>query len=188
MIRSIMVAAALLVGTVSAHASTLDFASEGFGNLHQSALKLDQATVYSGSDSLFVGAGGIGNSICALSSRHWHCANDLHVGFSAPVANLSFSVGGFQHGDKVRLSVFDAAGRLAGKLGLARGGAFDLSGFGTISALFFDDRSKAGGVSYGDFNYDALAPVPLPASLPLLLAGIGAIGFARKKRNSARHG
>lgn len=185
MIRSIVVAAALFVGTVSAHASTLDFAEMGSGNLHKNALTLAQATVYSGSDSLYVGAGGMGNSVCALSSKKWNCANDLYIGFAAPVTNLSFDVGGFQQGDKVRLSVFDAAGEFAGRLGLTRGGTFDLTKFSDISALFFDDRSKAGGVSYGNFSYEAIAPVPLPASLPLLLAGIGAIGFARKKRKSA---
>lgn len=185
MLRSLAVMTALMLGTVSANASVLDMTEAGSGNLGQSSAHLSDATLHSGSDGLYVGAGGIANSICALDSKNWSCANDLYLGFTSTVENLSFEVGGFQSGDKARLSIFNAAGQVAGKLKIARGGLFDLSGFGEISALFFDDRSKSRGVSYGNFTYDAVAPVPLPASLPLLLAGIGLIGFARKKRKSA---
>jgi len=185
MLRAAAAAAALLIGSLSAHADVLDLTELGNGNLNQSTAVFTGATATSGADSLFVGAGSISNSVCALDTRNFDCANDLHLGFTAPVENLTFDVGGFQFGDDVRVSVFDANGQASGNVEILRGGLFDLSSFGQISSLFFDDRSTARGVSYGNFTYDAIAPVPLPASLPLLLAGIGAIGFARKKRNSA---
>lgn len=183
MVRSIAIVVALLVGAVSAQATTLDFSEAGSGNLNQKSLHLDAGSVYSGADSLYVGAGGIDGSICALSTSNWNCANDLYIGFQAPVTDLSFDVGGYGYGDFVKVSVFDGAGDFTDRFNIHRGGSFDLSGYGSISGLFFDDRSRASGVSYGNFDY--VAAVPLPASLPLLLAGIAGLGFARRKRDAA---
>lgn len=185
MLKTIAISAVLMLGSVTAHASVLDFTEAGSRSLGTSTLNLPDASLYSGGDGLFVGAGTLENSICALDTPRFSCANDLFLDFMSNVEKLTFEVGGFQTGDRVRVSIFDGTGDVAGKVNILRGGLFDLSGFGTISALFFDDRSSSGGVSYGNVSFDAVAPIPLPASLPLLLAGIGAIGFARKKRKSA---
>jgi len=48
----------------------------------------------------------------------------------------------------------------------------------------------SGGVA-NDFGYwklDSLTPVPLPAALPLLLAGLGALGVARRRSSTANQG
>jgi len=77
------------------------------------------------------------------------------------------------------------------------GGNFDTVGlaFKDGLSLFADTvRFRATGVGTSDddsFNVTAaglkVAPVPVPAAFPLLLAGLGALGFAarRKKRNTA---
>ncbi|MEL7133288.1 MAG: VPLPA-CTERM sorting domain-containing protein [Pseudomonadota bacterium] len=57
-----------------------------------------------------------------------------------------------------------------------------------------DSGVKTGAAGYGDMNYDFLAnddpvtqnppPVPLPAGLPLLVAGLGALTFLRRRKTA----
>lgn len=69
---------------------------------------------------------------------------------------------------------------------------FDFSDFG-IAAVFFDELTlladgSADIVGVVQLIDDAPAPVPLPASLPLLLGGLGAFGLSRRRRAARRGG
>ena len=62
-------------------------------------------------------------------------------------------------------------------LEISYGGSFTDGAFG------FYNYSQAN-VEYAGITADPLPGVPLPASLPLLLAGFGALGLARRRRKS----
>ncbi|QCO56564.1 VPLPA-CTERM sorting domain-containing protein [Pseudorhodobacter turbinis] len=56
---------------------------------------------------------------------------------------------------------------------------------GGAGYLNFAGGDVIGTVSYAFDSGVVVAPVPLPAGLPLLLAGLGAMGFVRRRRNKA---
>lgn len=61
---------------------------------------------------------------------------------------------------------------------------FDLGGnFSSGTFGFYNYSQQA--VRYGTLDIEALPAVPLPASLPLLLAGIGGLGLIRRMRRTA---
>lgn len=65
---------------------------------------------------------------------------------------------------------------------------FDLTGFTGVKTLTFNFKGHSGAIDDLRFATPDLAepePVPLPAGLPLLLAGLGAIGIVSKRRKAA---
>ncbi len=56
---------------------------------------------------------------------------------------------------------------------------------GGAGYLSFAGGDVIGTVSYAYDTGVVVAPVPLPAGMPLLLAGLGAMGFVRRRRNKA---
>jgi ABC-type sulfate transport system permease component len=60
----------------------------------------------------------------------------------------------------------------------------DLSGFGPLRTIVFDNTAATGaGYAYGEMTYTLVdAVVPLPATLPMLLAGAGALVLAGRRR------
>ena len=127
--------------------------------------------------NLLVGVGG-GNAICAFSLAQT-CDDDLRIDFTGGATGLSFEVGGAQAGDLVLLTVLGPGGDAAGGREIAEDGRVDLSGFGTVTALLFEDRSTELGVSYGDVTFEPAA-IPLPAGIALLLGGLGALRVQRR--------
>lgn len=94
-------------------------------------------------------------------------------GFSQDHKKISFGGGDFDFGNKFG----DKKDKLK-DLGDHLSGLLDHKG---------DKKDKFGGFGGGkwgdkDFNPNDCAPVPLPASLPLLLGGIGLLGAAKRRR------
>jgi hypothetical protein len=119
------------------------------------------------------------------------CRADFSVDFTLPFVNVSFITTGWNDGDSVLVSVFNGLTNL-GSVAVGGNGLVDLAGFGTITSLLFDDSSSAagGGASFGNFQINLASngppdngtDVPLPAALPMLLAGLGAMGGMRRLR------
>lgn len=169
-----LLAAALALGVASAaSAATLDFTAYPAGFQGTTVLNLPEATVTSLADDLYRGAGGIPDSICSISGGI--CTGDMRIEFTTDVSNLSFVAGGFAPGDFVAVSAFDGNNDLLGSIDIAAEGAFGFGALGGIRALFFADSSSAAGLTFGDFSFDQEdggTGVPLPATLPLLFAGL----------------
>lgn len=181
LLASFVLAAGSFFATGSAQAASLNLTSLGSGFLGTTSVSPAGAVVSTpdGTD-LFRGAGGIANSICAIDGNV--CEADLEVDFTSSVENLSFQAGGYNSGDYVQLSIYDPSNALLGTTDINADGVYDLSSYGTIGRLFFDDSSTGAGFVFGNFTFDVSANVPLPAGLPLLVAGLGALGMIRRNR------
>lgn len=171
-----------LVGTAgAASAATLSTGPLGSGLFGATVAVLPEATITSfGDDLFFGGADGRSDSFCAIAGG---CAADMEIAFTAPVSNLTFATGGFGPGDSVLVSAFDEMDDFLGSILVEADTTVDFTAFASIGRLFFDDSSTASGFGYGTFSFDVgMAPIPVPASLPLLLAGFGALAFARRRK------
>lgn len=60
-----------------------------------------------------------------------------------------------------------------------------VSGMNTLTFLTRDTGGNVAGFRVGELSVDQVAPVPLPAALPMTLAGLGALGLFRRSRRRA---
>lgn len=177
--------AMLAIATTNpAKALTLDFTSVGSGFLGVTSIVLPEAIVTTpdGND-LFIGAGGIGNSICGITFGN--CQGDLNFDFTSEVSDLVFETGGFDPGDSTLASIFDGGNSLLSSINIASNTTVDFTGFSGISRLFLADSSTGAGFSYGNFNFDPAQAVPEPTSLALLGLGLAGIGLATRRRRKS---
>lgn len=181
--KNALIAAALFAGAaLPASAATLSVGSLPSGFYGSTTVVLPEATLVSGGDNFyFGGASNVPGSFCATSG--YSCQADLTLTFASAVANLSFNVSGADAGDNVLLSIFNGAS-LLGQLTFTFDTVVDLSSYGAITGLFFDDSSSGAGVAYSNFSFDTVqvAPVPVPAALPLLAAALGGLAVARRRK------
>jgi hypothetical protein len=140
----------------------------------------------------FLGIGDfVDNAACPVGTGG--CNGSMELKFDFDVKNVMFDFGFGNDGDFTIITLFDGIGDLVGAVGLGFTGVedeinpADLSAYGTIRTIVFDNTSSTGGgYAYGNITYDVAnagpAPVPLPASLPLLLAGLGGLALWQRKR------
>jgi hypothetical protein len=183
-VKTILGAAVLSLGmTAGAQAIMLDFS--GVQVFHLGTLSVPGtgggpgATINHSSPggTIQVGSGAAGETdgFCFLGIG---CQADGELVFDSAIMNLRFDIDGAQPGDSVEISAFNGAALLA-SFTLTDDGNYDWSSVGTITRLVFDDSSTAAGVGYSTFTYDA---VPVPAALPLMAAGVAALGIVGYRR------
>ena len=184
--------AVLAVMSNGAGAATLSVGSLPSRSFTGTVALVPEATLTSsGTGFYFDGASPEAGSFCAYNENSYNCQNDLEISFVGAVTNLMFDVSGWNSGDLVHLNVFDTVNTLLGVVvidatitGFAQTDLVDLTSFGAISRLFFDDNSTGGGVAYSNFAFTRAATVPLPATLPLLAGALGAAAAIRRKRKA----
>ena len=201
-IRSFAAGAAILVAqALPLHAATIDFSVLPTGAQNAldpvtgiASVSLPNADIVSFGSDIFIfdssidgteGLGAFGGFCPTLGGT---CVTSAAVGFTlGTVSDLGFDVFGFDEGDAVTAFVFDASASvvpLAGRV-VTGAGPVSFSGVsGIASLLLIDGGSTGGGAFFGNFTFEQdvdVAPIPLPAGLPLLLAGLGALGFARRR-------
>jgi hypothetical protein len=179
MIRGLALSSLFVMGAIAANAATLDFSELGLGEVLGSSASITGANLTSGADGFMVG-GSISNSICAFSLTGSGCANDLTIDFTSLVSSITFDVGGFQLGDQIEVLAYGPGNALLGSVLIFVNGFYDLSAFSNVDYLYFDDSSATFGVEYGNVSYTAAA-IPVPAGLPMLLAGLGGLIALRSR-------
>ncbi len=110
---------------------------------------------------------------------------DITFDFAPPVTAFggdfsslsSLMVTGTFDGSSMTLSIPDAIGGAAGFFGVVGDSTFSSISFSTNEGvLVFPGSSPAGGETFNLDNF-TIAPVPLPAGLPLLLGALGILGM-----------
>lgn len=177
--------AALLVGTTTSYAATIDFSAFSSGNTGLPSLNVGGNTFDVPGGSVYIyrpgdfGAFTDSGGVCALSPGG-NCAFDWTLTFGGSVTNVSFESAFYGDRDAVLVQAYNGAA-LVGSVNVFGDGSF---GFGalTITKLVFDDLgSTAAGFGFGDFKYDA-ASVPEPASLSLLGLAFAGFKVVRRRR------
>lgn len=184
MLHSVKIAAtvAALGLATSADAALLDFTTAT--NDGTTVTAVGATAVASPGSSMIIGDFA-DNAICAIGGGG--CNGVFTLTFDFDVMNVMFDYGFGNAGDIALLSVLDGLGGLIGGLTLnseAGVASADLSSFGVFRSIVFDNSSALGaGYAYGNITYDpAMAPVPLPASMPLMLVGLAGVALLRRKR------
>lgn len=62
-------------------------------------------------------------------------------------------------------------------------GVFSLASAVAVDSLRFRFQGASGAID--DLTFDTIAPIPVPAALPLMLAGLGGLGYMKRRQKKA---
>lgn len=185
--------AALMAGSASVGAmaatTTLDFTGETIGAIAGDTFMVSQ----DGLDFTFTGPGLQFRTLPAAFEIEYSL--DVWLSTTSDAGPITMSIGGgatinsvtylnpingnvTSEVDEIEVEAFDATATLIDSAD--NSDEFNTL-FGNIASLTFVEGNPSAGFVLGQFviNYDA-SPIPLPAGLPLLLAGLGGFGLLRR--------
>lgn len=188
-------------GATSASGSLPDIGFIADGSETVGSITFNQA----GSHSLFIGTTGTGVGDWTTSLPGNEIAindtEDLNLSTATPVFALGFefaepSLGGSGTGSCFVANCIDSTFTVTLKAGISTVGSFqfnvqdDIAGFvGVWSDVAFNGievRETSGGIDdefYGHVFSGSVAPVPVPAALPLLVSALGMFGVLRRRQS-----
>lgn len=188
MIKMFVAAGLVVLGLAPAlPAATLDLSETGITGLQGTkVVTLSNAVLTSLDTGLFIGFG-FGEAddsgiVCGTNITKY-CEADWMIDFASSVINLTFGSFSVHPVDIVDVMAY-LNGAFLGSIKVTTETIVDFSGFGAIDRLVFSDSSTGAGIGFGNFSFDtvAVSPVPLPASLPLLMAGVAGLCAMRRRK------
>jgi hypothetical protein len=131
---------------------------------------------------------GIGDGLNFLctGSPGINCVGETILTFTNPVSGLSFlAVGSDNAGVQAQVDVF-VNGAFTATNNITVNGLFhtpnlvDLSAFNNVTSIRIYNITDGGGLGWDDFTY--ISAVPEPETYAMLLAGLGLLGFAARRK------
>jgi hypothetical protein len=146
-------------------------------------LKVAQSVAVVRSD-LFCGS----SNTCAIDAVIE--GNRVFDGFGLGTTAFGLALRQFTSGDTIQATVVGGSGTSVFNFSAATTlvGFFDAAGLTSVTFNNLGRPNGIGAYSFDDVITSAPAVIPLPAGLPLLIGGLGALGiFARKRRQRTGH-
>jgi len=129
---------------------------------------------------------GDGNNFLCIGNPGINCVGETILNFTNPVHGLSFlAVGSDNAGVQAQVDVF-VNGAFAATNNITVNGLFhtpnlvDLSAFNNVTSIRIYNITDGGGLGWDDFTY--ISAVPEPETYAMLLAGLGLLGFAARRK------
>ena len=189
LIASALVAVSLIAG--QAMADTLDFNEVTVNDyVGGTSLSLSNATITTAGADIFVAgpgtytpAFGSSGGFCSVTTvSGFDCSTVSTISFNSAVSDLSFVTRAFNGGDIVNAMIYSGT-TLLHTIVATSDTTLDFSGFAGVTSLVLDASASTGlGFVYGDFDFNGVPTVPLPASGLMLIVGIGGIAGLRRKK------
>ena len=169
----------LMLASPAAMADTLDFSTFALGAQGSPVMVLSNAVITSYGADIYVGAAGLDHEICALTGG-FTCEADMKIDFTSAVSSLKFVTSGYDGGDFIDVFAYSGV-TLLGSVSHSSNGTVDLTAYSGITSIFIDDSSTGAGMAYDHFDFTT-APVPEPETYAMMLAGLGLLGVAARRR------
>lgn len=194
----IFAAVSLSTVSLSSYANSINF--DGTGALTNFTDTSELTNFYAGQGVNFAGLDLIGGSILnqgvnfgfnALSGSNFLAfdvgfgnGNDELITFDSAMSSVSIWAASSVSGGSFTMKAFDARDQLLSATSILASSTWtqlSLTGSDIFSVIII---GAGGTYAYDDLDYTQLSAVPVPAALPLMFSGLGALGIARRNKKN----